>query len=182
MSEPKKRKHVTIYTDGACLGNPGPGGYGIVMMFMKHRREIARGYRKTTNNRMEVLAAIVGLEVLEEPCRVTLVSDSQYLVNAISKGWAKKWQANGWKRNKKERALNPDLWERLLAVCEGHDVEFKWVRGHTGNKENECCDRLATHAAETSATEIDSEYESQASSPSRAPGQANLIGWTGDNE
>jgi len=182
MSEPKKRKHVTIYTDGACLGNPGPGGYGIVMMFMKHRREIARGYRKTTNNRMEVLAAIVGLEVLEEPCRVTLVSDSQYLVNAISKGWAKKWQANGWKRNKKERALNPDLWERLLAVCEGHDVEFKWVRGHAGNKENECCDRLATHAAETSATEIDSEYESQASSPSRAPGQANLIGWTGDNE
>jgi len=182
MSAPQKRKHVTIYTDGACLGNPGPGGYGIVMMFMKHRREIARGYRKTTNNRMEVLAAIVGLEVLEEPCRVTLVSDSQYLVNAISKGWAKKWQANGWKRNKKERALNPDLWERLLAVCEGHDVEFKWVRGHAGNKENECCDRLATHAAETSATEIDSEYESQASSPSRAPGQANLIGWTGDNE
>ena len=182
MSKPQARKHVTIYTDGACIGNPGPGGYGVVLMFMKHRRELSRGYRNTTNNRMEVLAAIVGLETLEEPCRVTLFSDSQYLVNAISKGWAQKWQANGWKRNKKERALNPDLWERLLAICERHDVEFEWVRGHAGNKENECCDRLATHAAESSATEIDSAYESLSSSPSRASGQANLVGWTGEPE
>ncbi len=182
MSTPEDRKHLTIYTDGACLGNPGPGGYGIVLMFMKHRREISLGYRKTTNNRMEVLAAIVGLEAINEPCRVTLFSDSQYLVNAISKGWARRWQANGWKRNKKERALNPDLWERLLAVCERHDVEFKWVRGHAGNEENECCDRLATLAAEASATEIDTAYESLSSSPSRTSGQANLAGWTGDNE
>jgi ribonuclease HI len=176
MSEREDRKHVTIYTDGACLGNPGPGGYGIVLMFMKHRREISLGYRETTNNRMEVLAAIVGLEAINELCRVTLFSDSQYLVNAMSKGWAQRWQANGWKRNKKERALNPDLWERLLAVCERHDVEFKWVRGHAGNEENECCDRLATHAAEASATEIDSVYESLSSSPSGALGRANTHG------
>ena len=182
MSEPQDRKHVTIYTDGACIGNPGPGGYGVVLLYKGRRREISRGYRNTTNNRMEVLAAIVGLEAISEPCRVTLFSDSQYLVNAIAKGWAQRWQANGWKRNKKERALNPDLWERLLAVCERHDVEFEWVRGHAGNKENECCDRLATHAAEASATEIDSVYESLSSSPSRASGQANLVGWTGDNE
>ena len=182
MSEPQDRKHVTIYTDGACIGNPGPGGYGVVLLYKGRRREISRGYRNTTNNRMEVLAAIVGLEAISEPCRVTLFSDSQYLVNAIAKGWAQRWQANGWKRNKKERALNPDLWERLLAVCERHDVEFEWVRGHAVNKENECCDRLATHAAESSATEIDSVYESLSSSPSRASGQANLVGWTGDNE
>ena len=164
MSEPRDRKHVTIYTDGACIGNPGPGGYGVVLLYKGRRREISRGYRNTTNNRMEVLAAIVGLEALGEPCRVTLFSDSQYVVHAISKGWAQRWQANGWKRNKKERALNPDLWERLLSACERHDVEFEWVRGHAGNKENECCDRLATHAAESSATEIDSVYESLSSS------------------
>jgi ribonuclease HI len=164
MSKPQERKHVTIYTDGACIGNPGPGGYGVVLLYKGRRREISLGYRETTNNRMEVLAAIVGLEALGEPCRVIVISDSQYLVNAISKGWAQRWQANGWKRNKKERALNPDLWERLLAACERHDVEFEWVRGHAGNEENECCDRLATHAAETSATEIDSIYESLSSS------------------
>lgn len=153
------RKHVTIYTDGACIGNPGRGGYGVVMMYGKHRLEVSAGYRKTTNNRMEMLAAIIGLEGLKEPCRVTLYSDSRYVVDAMSKGWARKWQANGWMRTKSERALNPDLWERMLKVCDGHDVEFKWVRGHNGNRENERCDALATMAAARSATKIDRAYE-----------------------
>lgn len=156
---PTDRKHVTIYTDGACIGNPGRGGYGVVMMYGKHRLEVSAGYRKTTNNRMEMLAAIIGLEGLKEPCSVTLFSDSRYLVDAISKGWAKRWRANGWMRNKDDRALNPDLWERLLKLCEKHAVDFQWVRGHNGNRENERCDALATLAAARNATKVDTVYE-----------------------
>lgn len=159
MSANGSGKQVTIYTDGSCIGNPGPGGYGVVVMYKRHRREISGGFRLTTNNRMETLAAIVGLEVLKERCQVTLVSDSQYVVNAITKGWARKWQANGWRRSTNERAVNPDLWERLLAFCDNHDVEFKWVRGHAGNKENERCDVLATTAAIDSPNGIDAIYE-----------------------
>ena len=138
---------VTIYTDGACSGNPGPGGYGVVLLHEGRRRELSEGFRRTTNNRMELLAAIAGLETLDRRCRVTLYSDSQYVVNGIDKGWAKGWRAKGWRRNKKERAINPDLWARLLDLCDGHDVKLKWVRGHSGNAENERCDRLATAAA-----------------------------------
>ena len=138
---------VTIYTDGACIGNPGPGGYGAVLLSEGNRRELSGGYAETTNNRMELMAAIVGLEALKRPCEVTLYSDSKYLVDAIEKGWARKWRSNSWMRNREERAVNPDLWERLLILTEQHNVAFKWVRGHAGVKENERCDQLATTAA-----------------------------------
>jgi ribonuclease HI len=152
------RKKVTIYTDGSCLNNPGPGGYGAVMLFDPHRREISGGFRLTTNNRMEMMAVIAALEALKEPCQITLYSDSQYVVNAMTKGWAQRWQANGWKRNKKETAVNPDLWGRLLIASEPHDVDFRWLRGHSGIVENERCDRLAFAAATQSGLPEDSGY------------------------
>jgi len=139
-------KQVTIYTDGACSGNPGPGGYGVVLLHKSHRKELSGGDKQTTNNRMETLAAIVGLEALKEPCQVALYSDSKYLVDAIQKGWAKRWQQNNWMRNKKDPALNSDLWERLLALLGKHHVTFHWVKGHAGNPENERCDELARAA------------------------------------
>jgi ribonuclease HI len=152
-------KSVKLYTDGACRHNPGPGGYGVVLIYNSHRKELSGGFRKTTNNRMEILAAIVGLEALKEPCHVTLYSDSQYVVNSIKKGWAARWQANGWRRNPKEKAINPDLWERLLELCEIHKVQFEWVRGHAGHKENERCDTLATAAAQGPGLAVDAVYE-----------------------
>jgi ribonuclease HI len=145
-SPDKPLKEVTIYTDGACSGNPGPGGYGVVLLYQGHRTELSAGFKDTTNNRMEILAAIKGLESLKEKCRVTLYTDSQYLVNAIEKNWAQKWRANGWMRNKKEPALNADLWARLLKLCEFHEIKFVWVKGHAGNPENERCDQLAVAA------------------------------------
>ncbi len=151
---------VTIYTDGACIGNPGPGGYGTVLLSGEHRKELSGGFANTTNNRMEILAAVVGLESLKKPSAVTIYSDSRYLVDAIEKGWALKWQANGWMRNKKERAVNPDLWERLLDLTKQHDVAFRWVRGHAGNKENERCDKLAVAAAKGRNLPADSGYKS----------------------
>jgi len=151
-------KHVTIYTDGACLGNPGPGGYGVILLYQGHRRELSGGYRKTTNNRMEMMAAIVGLQALKEKCRVTLYSDSEYLVNAMSKGWIQRWRANGWKRNKREKVLNPDLWERLLQLCELHEVQFRWVKGHAETPENIRCDQLAMEAAQQPDLPIDEGY------------------------
>ena len=138
---------VIIYTDGACLGNPGPGGYGVVLLSDGNRKELSGGFRETTNNRMELMAAIVGLEALNDTGKVTLYSDSKYVVDAVAKGWAKRWRTNGWMRNRREAALNPDLWERLLTLAEGHQVDFRWVRGHRGVVENERVDRLATTAA-----------------------------------
>ena len=155
----KRLKLVTIYTDGACIGNPGPGGYGVVLLYRGHRKELLGGYRKTTNNRMEIMAAIVGLEALKEKCRVMLYSDSAYLVKAMSLDWAKRWRANGWKRNKKEKALNPDLWERLLQLCEHHQVEFMWIKGHAENPENVRCDELAMQAAQQLDLPVDYGYE-----------------------
>jgi ribonuclease HI len=152
-------KQVKLYTDGACSHNPGPGGYGVVLMYDAHRKELSGGFRRTTNNRMEILAAIVGLESLKEPCQVTLYSDSQYLVDSIMKGWAIRWQAKGWMRNSKDKAINPDLWERLLQLCKIHKVQFEWVRGHAGHKENERCDELATAAVQGSALAVDEFYE-----------------------
>ena len=156
--------NVTIYTDGSALGNPGPGGYGAVLLMDEHRKELSGGFRLTTNNRMEILAVITGLEALVERCRVTLYSDSQYVVNTIEKGWARKWRAKGWMRNKKEKALNPDLWERLLDLVGQHEVAFNWVRGHDGVAENERADRLAVGAAQGQGLPPDEGYEAAASS------------------
>ena len=152
-------KEVTLYTDGACIGNPGPGGYGVVLLYDGYRKELSGGFRLTTNNRMEIMAAIVGLQALKERCRVTVFSDSQYVVEAIAKGWAQRWRENGWRRNKKERAINPDLWEQLLHLCSRHEVTFQWVPGHAGIPENERCDQLATEAAAHADLPIDTGYE-----------------------
>jgi ribonuclease HI len=140
-------KNVTIITDGACSGNPGPGGYGVILRFDGSEKELSGGFRKTTNNRMEIMGAIKGLEALKEPCEVTIITDSQYLVNAVELGWARKWKAMGWMRNKKDKALNPDLWDRLLELLSKHEVKFQWVRGHNGHPDNERCDVLAVRAA-----------------------------------
>ena len=151
-------KHVTVYTDGACLGNPGPGGYGVILLCQGHKRELSGGYRKTTNNRMEIMAAIVGLEALKEKCSVTLYSDSEYLVKAMSKGWIQRWRVNGWKRNKRDQVLNPDLWKRLLQLCQYHEVQFGWVRGHAESPENIRCDELAMQAAQRADLPVDEGY------------------------
>src|SRR5262245_37502481 len=139
-------KHVVIYTDGACLGNPGPGGYGVVLLHGKHRKEFSRGYRLTTNNRMEILACIIGLRALKEPSAVSLYSDSQYVINSMTKGWARGWKKKDWMRND-QPVPNADLWRQMLELCDRHKVKFNWVRGHSGNKENERCDQLARQAS-----------------------------------
>ncbi|MEE0264195.1 MAG: ribonuclease HI [Acutalibacteraceae bacterium] len=136
-------KNVEIFTDGACSGNPGPGGWGSILRYKSTEKEISGGEANTTNNRMEITAVIEALALLKEPCNVTLYSDSQYVCNALTKGWAKKWQANNWMRNKTDPALNPDLWEKLLALYDKHNVTVVWVKGHAGHPENERCDRLA---------------------------------------
>ena len=152
-------KKVVIYTDGACTGNPGAGGYGAVIIENDRRQEISGGYKLTTNNRMEMMAAIAALKSLQEECAVTLHSDSKYIVDAVTKGWAKKWQVNGWKRNKKDRAKNPDLWQEMLDLCQQHQVEFVWVKGHAGIPENERCDRLAVAAAKGINLSADEGYQ-----------------------
>ena len=139
-------KIVDIYTDGACSGNPGPGGYGVVLLYAGKRKELSGGEKSTTNNRMELLAVIEGLKELKQSCHVNLYSDSKYIVDAINKGWLAKWRKNNWMRNKKERALNVDLWEQLVDLIEIHTIEFIWVKGHANNVENERCDTLARAA------------------------------------
>jgi ribonuclease HI len=138
---------VIIYTDGGCLGNPGPGGYGAVLLYKDHRKEMSGGYRLTTNNRMELMGAIIALEALKGRTQVKLHTDSQYVVNGIEKGWAANWKRRGWIKADKQPALNPDLWERLLKACSLHDAQFIWVRGHNGDVENERCDVLAKEAS-----------------------------------
>ncbi len=138
---------VTIYTDGACSGNPGPGGYGVILKSGDQEKQLSAGYRNTTNNRMELRAVIAGLEALRRPCQVTVYSDSKYIVDAVELGWARRWKKNNWYRNKKEKALNIDLWDTLLAQLDRHRVRFKWVKGHAGHPENEICDKLAVKAA-----------------------------------
>ena len=152
-------RRVTVHTDGSCLGNPGPGGYGVILEHNGQEKELSGGFRRTTNNRMEILAVIVGLEALMRPCSVTVYSDSRYVVDAVEKGWARKWQASSWMRNKRERALNPDLWERLLTVLDKHDVELKWVRGHAGNAGNVQADKLAVAAASGTNLSRDDGFE-----------------------
>lgn len=136
-------KHVDLYTDGACSGNPGPGGWGALLRFGRAEKELSGGEADTTNNRMELTAAIEGLAILKEKCTVTLHTDSQYVANGISKGWAKSWRRNGWKKADKSPALNSDLWARLLELCETHEVEIVWIKGHAGHPENERCDAMA---------------------------------------
>ncbi|MEG6616228.1 ribonuclease HI [Peptococcaceae bacterium 1198_IL3148] len=148
-------QQVKIYTDGACSGNPGPGGYGVVLLYGDHQKELSGAYDNTTNNRMEILAAIIGLESLKRPCQVTLYSDSQYLVNAMTKGWLDKWQRNNWMRNKSERAKNVDLWKRLLAAANRHQVEWVWVKGHASNEMNNRCDQLAVSAIKEKPRQMD---------------------------
>lgn len=152
---------VTIYTDGACTGNPGPGAYGVVLLYKNIRKEISRGFRKTTNNRMELMALIAGLSSLQEKCRVTLYTDSKYVADSINQGWAERWQAQGWRRTKRERALNPDLWEELLALLEEHQISVIWVKGHAGNPENERADALAVQTIKSKNLAIDDVYENQ---------------------
>lgn len=145
---------VKIYTDGAARGNPdGPGGYGTIIVYidpngMEHKREYSGGFKKTTNNRMELMAAIIGLEALTKPCNISLYSDSQYLVKAFNEHWLESWIKKGWKRGKNEPVKNVDLWKRLLKAVEPHKVTFVWVKGHAGHPMNERCDVLATTAAD----------------------------------
>ncbi len=139
-------KKVEMFTDGACSGNPGPGGYGTILKYKGHIKELSAGYRNTTNNRMELMAIIKGLEELKEPCEVTIYSDSRYIVDAINKGWLTRWKANRWMRDRKNPVKNIDLWKRLLTQLERHKVTFKWVKGHAGHPENERCDQLAVDA------------------------------------
>lgn len=139
-------KTVYIFTDGACSGNPGPGGWGAVLRYGTAEKELSGGDRDTTNNRMELTACIEALKTLKEPCKVFLTTDSQYVINGMVKGWAASWRRNGWKKSDKKPALNSDLWELLLDLCERHEVSFNWIKGHAGHEENERCDRLAVNA------------------------------------
>jgi len=139
-------KRVEIYTDGACSGNPGPGGYGVVLKYGEHIKELSGACENTTNNRMELLAVIKGLEALKRPCEVVLYSDSKYIVDAMNKGWVKGWQARGWMRSNKQPAKNSDLWKKILELSSQHKIEWIWVKGHADNKWNNRCDRLAVEA------------------------------------
>ena len=142
------KKHVELFTDGACSGNPGKGGWGAVLRYGQNERELSGGEKSTTNNRMELTAVIMGLKALKEPCHVTLTTDSKYVSDGLSRGWARSWQKNGWRKADKKPALNPDLWEELLRLTDIHDVDIVWVKGHAGHPENERCDRLAVKAYE----------------------------------
>ena len=136
-------KTVTLYTDGACSGNPGPGGWGAILEYMGHEKEMSGGEENTTNNRMELTGVIEGLKALKEPCVVELYSDSKYVIDSLSKGWAVSWRKNGWRKADKKPALNPDLWEVLLQLTEYHEMRYHWVKGHAENPKNNRCDELA---------------------------------------
>ena len=153
-------RDILVFTDGGALGNPGPGGYGAVILEGDGRRELSGGRRLTTNNRMEMMAVIEALEACEPGRRILLFSDSRYVVDAIEKGWARRWRANDWMRNKTEPAVNPDLWERLLDLVDRHDVRFGWVKGHAGVEHNERCDALVRkESAKGDELPMDGGYE-----------------------
>jgi ribonuclease HI len=142
-------RHVDIYTDGACRGNPGKGGWGAILVYGAHEKELSGGEAETTNNRMELMAAIEGLSALKEPCDVCLTSDSRYLVDAIRLGWLDDWRARGWRLRSGGSVKNPDLWKRLDELLSVHRVTFEWIKGHDGHEYNERCDELATAAADS---------------------------------
>ncbi|MDA0746402.1 MAG: ribonuclease HI [bacterium] len=152
---------IVIFTDGASHGNPGPGGYGVVLFSNGKRKERSGGYQKTTNNRMELTACIQGLEATSPGSSIVLYCDSKYVINGLDKGWAKKWRANNWMKNRTEPALNPDLWANLLELYEARNVELRWLKGHAGIEENEVCDRLATQAAQGSDLPVDEGFLSK---------------------
>ena len=152
------RKTVAIYTDGSCLGNPGPGGYGVVLKYKQHCKELSGGFRLTTNNRMELLAAIVALETLKDSCDVDLTTDSQYVRLGITQ-WLVGWKRNNWKTSQKQPVKNQDLWQRLDVASQAHNVSWHWVKGHAGHPENERCDVLARTAAEAKPSAIDQPFE-----------------------
>lgn len=152
--------NVVIYTDGSALDNPGPGGYGVVLRYKRHRKELSGGFRLTTNNRMELLACIAGLTALKQASSVILYSDSKYVVEGMTKDWPRRWQANGWRLADDTEVKNADLWRKLVELCAQHDVEFRWVRGHSGNRENQRCDQLAVAAAQGRGLPADRGYES----------------------
>ncbi len=139
------KKYVEIFTDGACSGNPGPGGWGAILRYGGKEKELCGGERETTNNRMELTAAIMGLRALREPCMVRLVTDSKYVADGITKGWAESWRNNNWRKADKKPALNTDLWAQLLDLLAVHEVRIEWVKGHAGHRENERCDELAVN-------------------------------------
>ena len=141
-------KEVELFTDGACSGNPGAGGWGAILRYKGKEKELSGGEKQTTNNRMELIAVIEGLKALKEPCQVHLVSDSQYVCNAITKGWAKSWKKNNWIKSDKSKAKNPELWDELLTLMEKHTLRVTWVRGHNGHPENERCDAIAVSERE----------------------------------
>lgn len=157
-------KNVNIYTDGACRGNPGPGGYGVILEYVdqkgeKHVKEISEGYKNTTNNRMELMAVIKGLEALVKPCNVKIFTDSKYIVNAINLGWLDSWILNNWKRGKKKEPVkNEDLWKQVVVQTKRHQIEWVWVKGHDGHPQNERCDELATTAADGNELFVDEEF------------------------
>lgn len=148
-------KEIELYTDGACSGNPGKGGFGVVLKYNETEKFISKGYKLTTNNRMELTAVITGLAMLKYPCKVIVYSDSKYVVDAVEKGWLESWQRKGWKKSDGSPALNSDLWKKLLPLLEMHEVTFEWVKGHAGHKYNEICDELAVKAYNSSNLETD---------------------------
>lgn len=152
------QKSIVIYTDGSCLGNPGPGGYGSILLYKQHRKELSGGFRLTTNNRMELLAAIISLESLKDSCQVDLTTDSQYVRLGITQ-WLAGWKRNNWRTSQKQPVKNQDLWQRLDLACNRHQVNWHWVKAHNGHPENERCDELARAAATHQATAIDSVFE-----------------------
>lgn len=151
---------LEIWTDGACVVNPGPGGYGVVFKYQGRKWEKAGGFRMTTNNRMEIMGALVALETLPDRCKVTIYTDSQYLGNSIAKGWAKRWESKGWKKKGNKKVPNADLWERMLQLCARHEVEFRWIKGHNSIADNERCDQLAESAARKPDLPADEGYTS----------------------
>jgi ribonuclease HI len=153
-------KEINLYTDGASSGNPGPGGYGVILKYKSKVKELSSGYRKTTNNRMELKAVIEGLKTLKEKCKVDIYSDSKYIVDAIEQEWIYKWKSLGWKRNKKDKLLNPDLWKELYDLLQKHEVKLHWIKSHNGHPENERCDKLAVKASQQSHLPADEFFES----------------------